>query len=203
MAIRWSFNRIRDSHKIVKGNLIWEGPFCLPQFENEILPDTIPNVEGVYLFCFPYMDGYVLEYAGITKSMKNRIATHIREYRKGNYNIFDMDAMQKCERLEIWHGWEDAKNNREDFEVNKSYYSKAIERQLSNYRIFISRVEDLRIRERIEAAIMIDYYTSKEPWADLVPRWMHLKGRFNHEVPFEMVNQCGSQIYGFPRNIEI
>ena len=59
----------------------------------------------------------------------------MREYRKGNYNIFDMDAIKNCERVEIWHGWAEAKKreNIEEFDRNKEFYSKMIEIQLSNY----------------------------------------------------------------------
>ena len=203
MVIRWSFNRKRDFNKISKETFSWKGPFCLPKLEKKTNFNSIPNISGVYIFCFPNKEGFVLEAAGITKSTKQRMATHLREYRKGNYNIFDMDAIKNCERAEIWHGWVDAKKNREEFKNNKDYYSKAIERHLSTYRIFVTEVPDLRKRERIEAAIMINAYVSKEPWADLAPRWMHLKGRYNCEMPIEAVNDCDFNIYGLPKVLEI
>ena len=203
MATKWSFNRKRDFNKISKETFYWKGPFCLPKLEKKTNLNPIPDISGVYIFCFPKEKGFVLEAAGITKSMKQRMSTHLREYRKGNYNIFDMDAIKNCERIEIWHGWAEAKKNREEFENNKEYYSKAIERQLQTYRVFVTEVPDLRKRERIEAAIMINAYVSKEPWADLAPRWMHLRGRYNYEMPIKAVNISDLKIYGLPNTLEI
>ena len=205
MTARWSFNRRRDKEKIIYEHITWVGPFCLPGFENKDSQNKIPDISGVYLFCFPLAANFVLESAGISKSTKKRIVTHLREYRKGNYNIFDMEAIKNSERVEIWHGWAEAKKeeNKEEFIRNKEFYSNAIEKQLSNYRIFVTKIGDLRKRERIEAALMINAYTSKEPWADLAPRWMHLKGRYNDEMPIIIVNECHATIFGLPENIEI
>lgn len=203
MGTRWSFNRNRDSDKIIHETLVWKGPYCLPGLEKETNLKSIPDITGVYLFCFPYLESFVLESAGITKSTKNRIATHLREFRRGNYNIFDIEELKKCERVEIWHGWADGKKNREEFENNKAFYSEAIEKQLLSYRIFLSEVPELRKRERIEAAIMINTYVSKEPWADFAPRWMLLRGRFNHELPIQLTNYCETEIFGLPNQIEI
>lgn len=205
MATRFSFNRERDKDKIITEILTWDGPFCLPKYETEQFPVKMPDVAGVYIFCFPYRDGFLLEAAGVTKSTKQRIATHIREYKYGGYNIFDMDALSRLERLEIWHGWAESKieENKIEFKANYEFYSKAIESQLSNYRIFIATVDDIRKRERIEAAIMLNAYTSKEPWADIAPRWMFLKGRYNHEIPIQIENKSNSIILGLPNQLEI
>lgn len=205
MATRFSFSRERDKEKITSEILTWDGPFCLPKYETDEIPEKMPDVAGVYIFCFPYKENFLLESAGVTKSTKQRIASHIREYKYGGYNIFDMDAISRLERLEIWHGWAESKieENKIEFRNNYEFYSKAIERQLSNYRVFIATVDDKRKRERIEAAIMINAYVSKEPWADIAPRWMHLKGRYNHEIPIRIENKSKSIILGLPSYLEI
>lgn len=200
---RLSFNRRRDSDKITTHTLCWQGPFCMSGFEKETNLTSISDTSGIYLFCFEYLDGFVLHYAGVSKSIKKRIATHLREYRNGNYNILDLDAIKTCERVEIWHGWVDGKKNREEFERNYNFYSQAIEKQLLSYRIFFAEENDARKRFRVEAAIILNAYVSKEPWSDLVPRWMQLNGRWTDEIPIDIINNCGSKIYGLPDCIEI
>lgn len=122
MVTRFSFCRERDKEKITTELLTWEGPFCLPKYETDELPIKMPDVAGVYIFCFPYKDGFLLEAAGITISTKRRIAAHIREYKHGGYNIFDMDAISRLERLEIWHGWKYSKieKNKIEFKTNSN-----------------------------------------------------------------------------------
>lgn len=55
----------------------------------------------------------------------------------------------------------------------------------------------------IEAAILINAYSSKEPWADLIDGGMALRGRFNYEVPIEIKNVCSHKMYGLLGTIEI
>lgn len=52
---------------------------------------------------------------------------------------------------------------------------KAIERQLKTFRIFITEIQDIRKRERLEAALIFNMYVIKEPYADLIDRGMSLK----------------------------
>jgi len=200
---KWSFNRERDNLKISKEKIQWKGPFSLPKYEKETGLNSIPDLSGVYLFCFKYEDGYLIEAAGITKSTKTRISTHVREYKKGNYNILNMNYLERGIREEIWHGWGYAKDNREEFNNKKEIILPAIEKQLQSYRIFLYENNDKRIRERMEASIMINIYTSKESWADISPRWMFLKGRFNCEMPIEITNITSDKIYGLPEKMEI
>lgn len=100
------FNRLKDPIKTEE--ILWQGPFSWPKYGQG--PD-IPNIPGVYLFTFPYKDGYVLYSAGISKSIKKRIGTHTREYLKGKYNVLDVESAMKGERKEIWHGWGYARMN--------------------------------------------------------------------------------------------
>lgn len=199
----WSFNRIRDNANIKTEDILWKGPFSLPGFEKDNGLKSTPDAEGAYIFCFDYQDGLVLYMAGITKSTKKRMAAHVREYRKGNYTVLDIEAANKGERLEIWPGWQYAKENRNEFNEKKEAILEAVEKQLKSYRIFITEVPDKRIRERIEAAIMRNIYASQEPWSELADSGMFLKERYNSEMPIEAKNIAINKITGLPEILEI
>ena len=184
----WSFNRLRDSSKIETEEIIWQGPFPWPGFENSDKAKSIPNVEGIYIFTFKYREGFILYGVGITNSTRRRITTHTREYRKGNYTVLDIKSAELGERKEIWHGWQYAKTHRKEFENKKDQILNSINVHLKATQIFIAEVSDIRKRERIEAAIMHDVYASKEPWSELADRGMFLKERHNSEMPIEIIN---------------
>jgi len=198
----WSFNRTRDYSKITDQNLTWEGPFSWPSFESTNGLPLMPDVEGVYLFTFEYKDGYLIYSVGITNSTKKRIAQHNREYKKGNYTILKTESAQKGQREEIWHGWNYAKNHKEEFIENQESILKALQDQLGAFRVFITQQKEERIRERIEASIMNYIYNIKEPWSDLADRGMFLRGRYNSEMPIKILNSS-RVIYGLPRELEI
>lgn len=199
----WSFNRLRDASKIVTEEIEWRGPFSWLGFESDNELPEIPDVEGVYLFTFKFKDGFLLYGVGITNSTRIRIATHNREFRKGNYTVLDVQAAENGERKEIWHGWQYAKDHRSEFEINKDLILKAVEQHLKACRIYISEVSDKRKRERIEAAIMHNIYASKEPWSELSDRGMHLKERCNSEMPIKTINRSLDKIYGLSEILEI
>ena len=199
----WCFNRLRDNANIETEELIWQGPFSWPGFEinNELKP--IPNIKGVYLFSFDFKEGYLLYAEGITNSTKRRISTHTREFRKGHYNVLDINSAKNGERKEIWHGWQYAKSHPDEFIQNKETILKAVDNQLQSFRIFIAEISDTRKSERIEAAIMQNIYTSQEHWSELADRGMFLKGRYNSEIPIKIKNLSSGKIYGLPVILEI
>ena len=199
----WSFNRLRDAAIIKTESILWQGPLSWPGFEKTNDLKTIPDMQGVYLFTFKYQEGYLLYASGITNSTKKRFSTHTREYRKGNYNVLDVMSAEKGERKEIWHGWQYAKTHQDELRLNKETILKAVETQLQAFRIFIAKISDVRKRERIEAAIMQNIYTSKEHWSELADRGMFLKERYNSEMPIEIRSICSEKIYGLPEIIEI
>jgi hypothetical protein len=199
----WSFNRSRDASLIEKENILWQGPFSWPGFEQTNQLAVIPDVAGVYLFAFEYKDGYILRSAGHTNSMKRRFAQHKREYMSGNYTVLDVESASNGERKEIWHGWSYAKEHRDEFMRHKNYILKAVNKELASYRLFITEITDKRKRKRIEFAIIQDAYISKEPWGDLVDGGMALSGRANYEVPIEVKNVCSCKIYGLSEILEI
>ena len=199
----WSFNRLRDSNNIKKEDIIWQGPFSWPGFEDINKLKSIPDVEGVYLFTFKYKDGFLLYVAGITNSTKIRIATHNREYKKGNYTVLDVQSAENGIRKEIWHGWTYAKTHQDEFINNEKTILNAVQNQLNSFRIFIAEIPEKRKRERIEAATMQNIYSSKEGWSELADRGMFLTLRYNYEMPIEIKNICSSKIYGLSDTLEI
>lgn len=200
--MKWSFNRLRDISKIKTENIEWKGSFSWTGFEKDN-EDQLPNIPGVYLFTFEYKDGFLLYCAGITKTIRRRIQQHSREFRKGNYTVFNVDSAQNGEREEIWHGWQYAKTHQDNFQKNKEYFREAIEKQLSAFRVFHAEIQDKRLRERIEASIMLNIYLSKEPWSELADRGMHLRERYNNEMPINLNNICKHKIYGLPQLLEV
>lgn len=199
----WSFNRFRDAALIETEDILWQGPFSWPDFEQLNRLDTIPDVAGVYLFTFEYKDGFILRSAGHTNSMKRRFSQHRREFMSGNYTVLDVKSAINGERAEIWHGWGYARKHKDEFLHHKDYILKAVETELASYRLFITEITNRRKRERIEFAIIRDAYSSKEPWGDLVDGGMAIRGRGNYEIPIEVNNICSHKIYGISEIFEI
>lgn len=199
----WSFNRIRDASTIKTEDLLWQGPFSWIGYEQVNKLKPIPDIAGVYLFTFEYKGGYILRSVGVTSSMKRRFREHARENNKGNYTVLDVENAKIGVRKELWHGWQYAKEHQNQFLENKAVILGFVEKELIAYRLFISEVTDRRKRERIEAAISINAYSSKEPWSDLIDGGMALRGRYNYEIPIEVKNVCSHKLYGLPGTIEI
>jgi hypothetical protein len=183
-------------------HLFWQGPYTWPNYGKDRL-DPIPDICGVYLFTFKYQDGYLVYAAGITKSMKTRFSQHTREYKQGRYNVLDVEYAQLGKRKEIWHGWQYAKTHQEEFIERKDIILQAVDNQLSAFKIFVTEVSELRIRERIECAIMQNIYTSSEPWAEIADRGMCLRGRYQSEPCIRLISKCQESIYGLPNVLEI
>ena len=199
----WSFNRVRDASLIKTEDILWQGPFSWPGFEQINKLDTLPDTAGVYLFTFEYKDGYILRSAGVTNSMKRRFSQHKREYMSGNYTVLDVESANNGGRNEIWHGWSYAKEHKDEFLRYKDYILQSVENELASYRLFITKITDKRKQERIEFAIIQNAYISKKPWGDLVDGGMALRGRGNSEIPIEARNICSHTIYGIPKVFEI
>ena len=199
----WSFNRFRDASLIRAEDVLWQGPFSWPGFDqiNNLAP--LPDVAGVYLFTFEYKDGYILRSAGCTTSTKRRLSQHKREFMAGRYTVLDVASAKKGERKEIWHGWGYAKTHQDEFLRHKEYILKSAETELAASYLFIAEMADKRKQERIEFAIIQNAYLSKAPWADLVDGGMALRGRANYEIPITVSNVCSCRIYGIPEVFEI
>ena len=122
---------------------------------------------------------------------------------KKGATVLDVELAKSGLRLELWHGWQYAKEHQDQFLANKSVILEFVKKELIAYRLFVSEIADKRKRERIEASILINAYSSKEPWSDLIDGGMALRGRYNYEAPIKINNLCSHKLYGLPRTIEI
>ena len=195
----WSFNRQLDEEHIIDQEVNWKGPFYWPSGDNQ---EELSSESGVYVICFPYKDGCLVHFAGITNNFKRRIKQHDRAFRKGQYTIIDADQAMRGIRKEVWHGWKYARENKEEFVQRENEIVAALEKQIASYQIFIAVMEDKRLRERLESSIMLGIYTSKTPWSDIQDRGMMLRGRYTNEMPIRAVNKSTCTIYGIPDILE-
>ena len=156
------------------------------------------------MFTFDYKDGVILYGLGVSSSVRDRILTHGRNYRSGQYNVLDVNAAKQGIRKEIWHGWSYAKDHKQEYLDNEREIQKAVEHQLISTKVFVAPISDERKRYRMEAAIMHNIYSGEDPWCDLPDRGMNLmKGRYTAEVPILVENITPVKIYGLPEKLEI
>lgn len=183
--------------------ILWRGPFAWPGFEAEACLPTAPRTPGVYIQAFECDQGFVIYGAGITKRpVAVRLREHARRYLSGEYTVLDVEAARGGERKEVWHGWGYARAHRDEFEARKLEIQNAARRQLAAFRIFVSDPEvpvlGLRLRERLEAAIMESLYRQPEPFRDLPDRGMFLAPRRSAELPVHARSTCDAVLHGLP-----
>ncbi|GEA51463.1 hypothetical protein VIN01S_22670 [Vibrio inusitatus NBRC 102082] len=183
----------------------WRGPFSWPDYEKENGLPALPLEKGVYLQAFEYSGGYLIYAAGLTRRyFHTRFKEHTRSYLNGEYNILDVPSATSGIRKEHWHGWEYARNNRDEFEELRSALTPKINYQLCNFRIFVANLgAEPRIHERIESSIMNVLYTQLPPVAELPDRGMFLSKRKPTEQAIILENSCHSILWGLPRHLEI
>ena len=187
-------------------NLFWLGPFFWPGYGST----TLPAVSSVYLWTVEshhdgYPDGYFLYLAGETNDARRRFGSdeHTKSLRLGLWTIFDMEAMQRCERKEIWHGsqWTGGIEPSPD---EKKMIEAAGQRMMADLRLFIAEMPDeRRLRQRIEAAIMLGLYKTPKPLCDLPDTGMYLRPRRPDEGAIAVTNVCSSRIYGLPETMSV
>lgn len=183
--------------------ILWRGPFAWPDFEREACLPAAPRTPGVYIQAFEYDRGFVIYGAGITRRpVAVRLREHTRRYLNGEYTVLDVEAARRGERMEVWHGWGYARAHRHEFQARKAEIQDAARRQLAAYRIFVADPdvpgEGLRLRERLEAAIMEGLYQQPEPLRDLPDRGMFLAPRRASELPVHVRSACDSVLHGLP-----
>lgn len=196
-------NNGKNTSIIEQEEINWHGPYSWPKFSHTNGLPQLPNVGGVYLNCFTYKDGFVVYWPGETKSTTKRYSDHTRIFRKGQYAVLDVAAACEGQRRVIWPGWEYAKAHPEEFVERKGVISNAVENQLAAFRLFVAEVEDKRMRQRIEAAIILNLYAAQEHWGRLADIGMFLSKRKKTETPVVLRNNCASRIYGLPDVLEI
>ena len=193
------------TNKATTIDVTWEGPFSWPTFESENNLPPIPKQQGVYLQTFEYQDGYLIYAAGITRRpVPARFREHTRKYMSGDYTILDVNSAQQGIRKEIWHGWEYAREHRDEFEENQSVILEAVRKQLVGFRVFVADVGGApRIHERMESSIMNNLYKPPPPICDFPDRGMQLSSRWDSEESVVINSKCSGVLHGLPELLEI
>lgn len=183
----------------------WTGPYSWPKFEIENGLASIPKLPGVYLQTVEYQDGYLIHAAGLTRrTVPKRFREHTRKYMSGDYNVFDIIAMQQGIRKEVWHGWGWTLDKRIEFEKLKPTIHEAVRKQLAGFRIFIADMgTEPRILERLEASIMLSLYKQIEPFCNIPDKGMMLAPRWDSESLIIVNNKCTVTLCGLPLKLEI
>ncbi len=181
------------------------GPYSWPGYEHENGLPRIPRCSGVYLQTVEYQDGYLIYAAGITRrSLPIRFREHDRNYRNGEYNVLDIDEMQRGVRKEFWHGWGWTPEKRLEFQKQKPIILAAVRKQLAGFRIFVADIGTRpRLLERLEASIMSTLYSHRSPMCDVPARGMKLAPKWKSEKPIVVNNLCSAILHGIPSTLEI
>ena len=174
----------------------WNGPFSWPSFEHLNGLESLPNQAGVYLWTVDYQGGYLVYSAGITKNPKQRFQAHTSAYRKGHYNILDLDKAQSGIREVIWrwtapNKWTPEKR----LEFTEKNIGAQIDNLLAGFRVFLAPLESPRLRARLEASVILNLYDSKAPYRDIPDRGMHLEPRWKNEKTILVRNISDSPIW--------
>jgi len=191
--------------KSVAIEVAWKGPYSWPGFEDLNKLPAIPKVSGVYLQTFEYHDGYLIYAAGLTRRpIPSRFREHTRKYKNGEYNVLDLVKAESGIRKELWHGWGYAREHRDEFEAKKAMILKAVERQLSGFRIFLAEIEiKPRLLERLEATIMNTLSQQPPPICDIPDKGMMLSRRWDNERPLVIRNLSKVVLHGLPSRLAI
>jgi hypothetical protein len=169
----------------------------MPGYENETLP-ALPGHGGVYLQAFAYVaGGFITHAAGLTgRPFRQRFKEHKRSIERGDYNIFDADKLTAGIKAILWQGWKVGRANRAAFAARQIELEAAARRECAAHRIFVARIEDPRIRERLEAAIMNRLSAAPAPFGNLIDKGMSLRPRRRDEQPISVWSACPSQLHG-------
>lgn len=202
-----------SSHPVQTLELCFEGPFGWPGVDNDcsLTPldrDPCASRSGIYLWSLEYLNKYLVNAAGYTqRPFIRRFREHTAAYREGFFTIFDMDAMKKGQRVEIWHGFfsrPKAPARLQDFNQRREQIRSATEIQLASYRIFIASLDaEQRLLKRIEAAIMNALYLSDGPTSTIPDRGMSLSPRWPTESPIRVRIIGAERFHAVPEEIEV
>lgn len=179
---------------------MWQGPYSWPNYEQKNNLPSLPKQSGLYLQTVIYNDGYLIYAAGLTRrTVRQRFREHTRKYMSGDYNVLDMNEMQKGIRQEVWHGWGWTPAKKEKFEEQKLVIQVAVQEQLAGFCIFVAHMgNEPRILERLEAAVMNTLYRRPSPLCDIPDRGMMLAPRWAWEEAITVTNECSFLLHGLP-----
>lgn len=181
----------------------WVGPYEWPHRGSHL-----PHWPGIYLWTFPFEQGYIVYAAGITRrSLRSRFREHTRSYLDGTYNLFDVTALCRGLRVQRWQGFWSKKRPAEkvaEFERRREELRELALDQMAACQIFAAQfpTED-RLLERLEAAIMNQLHNSPKPFSDIPDRGMMLAPRWQSETPITVVSRTGKILYGIQTTFEI
>jgi predicted GIY-YIG superfamily endonuclease len=198
----FSFNRAIDANKIQALPLDWNNIISWTDIENQHF-NILPEYSGVYVFIFTIDYKNFIYNAGITNSIRRRLKQHRNAFYNGQYTILDMNGLNNKLRKEIWHGWQYAKEHKDEFIERKLEIQNAVKNQLENTKISFCRIDDLRIKERIEYSLMYNIYNNTEWYSDIMDRGTFIHGRLTYEIPIRTINRIDQEVIGIPSEFEI
>lgn len=183
----------------------WEGPFAWTGYERQSGLSGLPKLRGVYLQAVEHGEGYAVYGAGITlRTVHIRFQEHLRKWLAGDYTVLDIEAMQRGERKEVWHGWGWTEAKKIEFEKRRPEIMDAAHKQLAGLRIFVADVgTERRVLERMEAAIMALLYRQPAPLCKLPDRGMMLAPRRANESSMTVYSRCAVTLHGIPDRFEM
>lgn len=186
--------------------LVWSGPHRWPRTGRQPRIDAL-ETGGVYLFTVEHHAGYLVYCAGHTVHFRKRFRRHDRLYRDGTYTIFDHDAFAAGRRKKVWAGfWFKKPRLAEacaDFVRRGEEIRAATERWLDGYRVFVARADvDVRVKKRLEAALMAAFMAAEPPARDMPDKGMALSPRWPTEAPIRVRNVSTVRILGLPAEME-
>jgi predicted DNA-binding transcriptional regulator len=205
---------VTDAMAPVEIDLHWHGPLAWPGIDPTCPLTSLDKTDaatssGIYLWTLEYLEGYLIYCAGITRRrFVHRFREHRRNYKQGVYTLFDLPALQRGVRQEIWHGFYFSENRPPakiaEFNARKAELLAAVHEQLSTYRIFVApTMPDQRILNRIEAAIMKNLYAVSGPVSEIPDRGMQLSSRWRREQKILVRNHSALLIHSLPAEMVV
>jgi len=193
--------------------MTWTGPFSWPGYEDKNHLPAIPSGHGVYIWTAEYKDGYILYLAGYTRAgFLKRLKAHTTCYKKGEYNILDIDDMSNGIRNQIWHGWRErptsSPQRMQEWLSRQDELQPVIERQLTGYRVFLADLQEHQnntpnVHGRLEGAVMRSLAKQPPPLCDIMDKGMALQFRKKSQDPVLIKNICDHKIHGLPESMTI
>ena len=183
----------------------WLGPFSWPSYEDQSGLPSLPDLTGLYLQTFEYKDGYLVYAAGLTRrKVITRFKEHTRNYKRGEYTVFDMDEINRGVRKEFYQGWTYARDNPEIFENDKDNILRAVDKQLASFRVFVAEISsEPRVLERLESGIMEQLYREPPPICDIPDKGMFLAAKKEGEEEITIKNISPTLLHGLPELLDI
>jgi hypothetical protein len=187
--------------------LNWSGPHRWPKGGRQACAEALDD-GGVYLFSVEHHGGYLVYCAGHTGHFWKRFRQHDRLYRNGTYSIFDQKAFAAGKRLVVWPGFWMKKSRPtdlcDDFVRRADEIRAARERWLDGYRVFVASVgPEKRIRQRVEAGLMLAFLSAEPPACDMPDQGMSLSARWPWESPIHVKNMSTERVLGLPSEMDV